>query len=1673
MRRVRRKGASKDKVFGCDLLEHLNATGQDVPQVLRCCCQFVEEHGVVDGIYRLSGVSSNIQKLRSEFESEGTPDLSKEVYLQDIHCVSSLCKAYFRELPNPLLTYQLYDKFAEAVAVQLEEERLVKIRDVLKDLPPPHYRTLEFLMCHLVKMASSSPETNMHARNLAIVWAPNLLRSKDIEVSGFNGTAAFMEVRVQSIVVEFILTHVSQLFPDPSVTHTRRKSLPSPSEEPLFKAQPPANFGHISPGDGPIPIRPYHAIIEGTDKRKGSFKGRKWMSIFNIGNRFYDPRRRHKHSAKEKDRPVLRPARSMDSLSIPPYSNEDSVRPLQTSRSAKMSGLELAASPSPLGGSEYAVTYRRGTGLVGGGTQGTYTALDPEGLGGADGDAVQSRSPGLSTKAGRRAAMHITGPTLVTVPLHITSNLAMGLLQGGGSDRVVHRGRDKDGGDKEGGDNVERKDSGRKEMKDEGVGEAKEETIEVTHRKEIILDEDANTLVDKEEEDMNEESVREECRPQPEAKETSADVYEEMQGGPSAKCEDNNLFDSSGVLNSTEDDQELSGYIQDSFEFLDHMDCSVSCQIPLHFLQDCASQVNEFSVEPPGHSDDEYEFMEQPSHHATGPDIRLSVSSETSIQSQPTLQRPHSVDSNERHAKSLSLPYMTSPVCEPGECCYDDEDDTADDDTPDFSSSDEESSLFAKSLPADFFLSNVCDLEPENVPTCVADALVEQSCEAAEYNPKNSTGKRQNQSQDDMDGVEETIPRNEPRIVHQEEDTNQRNEDLRTQDAGPAPLPLEMPSHNLEMPHECVDLQEHRDESSVKANDDVEVDKIRQEDEGGEHHFSVSDCAKKETSLVEEFCGVSEETTEEFREDQNDSDESKVTKDVNPETIISMSEGLSTEDCVVPNMGKTQEGSLEMEDAKIWDELEEVVCELIEDEERKTMEVRDIGEVNEMDTTGGKNPEETDINLPERCDQEGVVMGKLVPKEDEAKLEEVTVMLSHGASLKEVGSDAPKSGEGINFMDQEPERSEQEGEVTQLLVPNGGKPTLEKVTVTPSLTDKPLKDVWSDALVSGECGTFDNQGSERTKTQGTITEKLTLKEDRPICEEVTKSPTLRDGPLKEVMSDISEYRDVRVEEHGPEKCEQEKGVTELFVPSEGKPISTVTPSLRHTHLKEVRSDVLESGECGRSEKQGPETSKQEGTVAERLLSKEDAHFCEKGTVTPTPRDKPLKEVMPDILESREDVRFEEHGPDRCEQEGEVTQLFVPNEGKPILEKVTVTPSLRHTPLKEVRSDVLESGECGRFENQEPERYKQEGTVMKKLVLKEEKPICGEGTVTPTPRDKPLKEVMSDILESREDGEEHGQERCEQEREITELFVPNKGQPILQTVTPSLRDAALKEVRSDVPESRDDVRFEERGPVRSKQESTCLKKLVLKEEKTICEEMTVPPSLRERPLKEVRSEIPEFRDSVRFESATREKLVSKEDKPICEKVTGSLGDTPLKEVRADVSDSRDGGWFEERGPDRCEHEGAVIKKDLPKENKPIYEEETVPQSVKDTPLKELRSDVPDSTGGMRFEERGVGRKLIISKLPKVYQVKAVPVVPPKPQHCKLAARSLRQQQQQQQRERRDAEAPDDVSATCGKDTSRNSPLSMCFDEAVAIATMRREKERVCERERQRDWVGEVQ
>ncbi|XP_034371604.1 rho GTPase-activating protein 31 isoform X1 [Arvicanthis niloticus] len=346
--KLKRKGAAS--AFGCDLTEYLESSGQDVPYVLKSCAEFIETHGIVDGIYRLSGVTSNIQRLRQEFGSDQCPDLTREVYLQDIHCVGSLCKLYFRELPNPLLTYELYEKFTEAVSHCPEEGQLARIQNVIQELPPPHYRTLEYLIRHLAHIASFSSKTNMHARNLALVWAPNLLRSKKIEATICNGDAAFLAVRVQQVVIEFILNHADQIFnggapgalqQDESRTITKSMTLPALSlpmklvsleeaqarslatNHPARKERRENSLPEIVPPMGTH----FHTVLELPDnKRKLSSKSKKWKSIFNLGRSGSDSKSKLSRNGSvfvrgqrlSVEKATIRPAKSMDSLcSVP------------------------------------------------------------------------------------------------------------------------------------------------------------------------------------------------------------------------------------------------------------------------------------------------------------------------------------------------------------------------------------------------------------------------------------------------------------------------------------------------------------------------------------------------------------------------------------------------------------------------------------------------------------------------------------------------------------------------------------------------------------------------------------------------------------------------------------------------------------------------------------------------------------------------------------------------------------------------------------------------------------------------------------------------------------------------------------------------------------------------------------------------------------------------------------------------------------------------------------------------------------------------------------------------------------------------------------------------------------------------------------------------------------
>ena len=95
---------------------------------------------IIDAIlYRCLSMASNFRNL---FDDQRVPNLAGDTsVMHDIHCVSSVLKLYFRDLPTPLVTYDLYPHLVLA-SKQSEARRGEKYREILQRLPGAHYRYL-------------------------------------------------------------------------------------------------------------------------------------------------------------------------------------------------------------------------------------------------------------------------------------------------------------------------------------------------------------------------------------------------------------------------------------------------------------------------------------------------------------------------------------------------------------------------------------------------------------------------------------------------------------------------------------------------------------------------------------------------------------------------------------------------------------------------------------------------------------------------------------------------------------------------------------------------------------------------------------------------------------------------------------------------------------------------------------------------------------------------------------------------------------------------------------------------------------------------------------------------------------------------------------------------------------------------------------------------------------------------------------------------------------------------------------------------------------------------------------------------------------------------------------------------------------------------------------------
>ncbi|XP_063790809.1 rho GTPase-activating protein 17 isoform X2 [Pseudophryne corroboree] len=195
--------------FGTALEEHLKRSSREIALPIEACVMMLLETGMKEeGLFRIAAGASKLKKLKAALDCSAS---QLEEFYSDPHAVAGALKSYLRELPEPLMTFSLYDEWIAAGNVPDQNLKLQSLWVVCQKLPKQNFENFRYLVKFLAKLSHSSDVNKMTPSNIAIVLGPNLLWAKH------EGTlaeiAAATSVHVVTII-EPIIQHADWFFPE-------------------------------------------------------------------------------------------------------------------------------------------------------------------------------------------------------------------------------------------------------------------------------------------------------------------------------------------------------------------------------------------------------------------------------------------------------------------------------------------------------------------------------------------------------------------------------------------------------------------------------------------------------------------------------------------------------------------------------------------------------------------------------------------------------------------------------------------------------------------------------------------------------------------------------------------------------------------------------------------------------------------------------------------------------------------------------------------------------------------------------------------------------------------------------------------------------------------------------------------------------------------------------------------------------------------------------------------------------------------------------------------------------------------------------------------------------------------------------------------------------------------
>uniref|UniRef100_A0A8C6XRX2 Rho GTPase-activating protein 17 n=1 Tax=Naja naja TaxID=35670 RepID=A0A8C6XRX2_NAJNA len=195
--------------FGTPLEEHLKRSGREIAVPIEACVMMLLETGMKEeGLFRIAAGASKLKKLKAALDCSSS---HLDEFYSDPHAVAGALKSYLRELPEPLMTYALYEEWTQVANIQDQDKKLQDLWRICQILPKPNLANFRYLIKFLAKLAQYSDVNKMTPSNIAIVLGPNLLWAKN--EGSLAEMAAATSVHVVA-VVEPIIQHATWFFPE-------------------------------------------------------------------------------------------------------------------------------------------------------------------------------------------------------------------------------------------------------------------------------------------------------------------------------------------------------------------------------------------------------------------------------------------------------------------------------------------------------------------------------------------------------------------------------------------------------------------------------------------------------------------------------------------------------------------------------------------------------------------------------------------------------------------------------------------------------------------------------------------------------------------------------------------------------------------------------------------------------------------------------------------------------------------------------------------------------------------------------------------------------------------------------------------------------------------------------------------------------------------------------------------------------------------------------------------------------------------------------------------------------------------------------------------------------------------------------------------------------------------